>query len=224
MQTPFLRRAGLVLILLSGTLALPANAQTGQLTVHADRPGVPISPTLYGLMTEEINHSYDGGLYGELLQNRAFQDDPQAPAHWALTQSPGAVGSITLDGSQPVNAALPTSLRLNITSVPVGGRVGVANDGYWGVPVTPNTVYHASFYAKGSDSFAGPLTVDIESADGATVYARAQRPKSPRQWQRCALTLKTGTVVPTSQRLLCRVCHPSRHGLAESGVAVSAYF
>ena len=26
-------------------------------------------------MTEEINHSYDGGLYAELIQNRAFLDD-----------------------------------------------------------------------------------------------------------------------------------------------------
>ena len=25
-------------------------------------------------MTEEINHSYDGGLFAELIQNRTFQD------------------------------------------------------------------------------------------------------------------------------------------------------
>ena len=26
-------------------------------------------------MTEEINHAYDGGLYAELVRNRAFLDD-----------------------------------------------------------------------------------------------------------------------------------------------------
>ena len=31
---------------------------------------------LYGLMTEEINHSYDGGLYAEMVDNRTFR------AHW----------------------------------------------------------------------------------------------------------------------------------------------
>jgi alpha-N-arabinofuranosidase len=31
-----------------------------------------VSPTLYGLMTEEINYSYDGGLYPEMVRNRAF--------------------------------------------------------------------------------------------------------------------------------------------------------
>ena len=34
-------------------------------------------------MTEEINYSYDGGLYGELVRNRAFLDDPKRPAHWS---------------------------------------------------------------------------------------------------------------------------------------------
>ena len=30
------------------------------------------APNLYGWMFEDINHSGDGGLYGELLTNRAF--------------------------------------------------------------------------------------------------------------------------------------------------------
>jgi alpha-N-arabinofuranosidase len=30
------------------------------------------APYLYGWMFEDINHSGDGGLYGELLTNRAF--------------------------------------------------------------------------------------------------------------------------------------------------------
>lgn len=33
-----------------------------------------ISPTLYGIFFEEINHAGEGGLYGELLQNRSFED------------------------------------------------------------------------------------------------------------------------------------------------------
>ena len=31
-----------------------------------------ISPTLYGVFFEEINHAGEGGLYGELLGNRSF--------------------------------------------------------------------------------------------------------------------------------------------------------
>ena len=52
---------------------LPALAQNAApvLTVQADKSLHPVSPTLYGLMTEEINYSYDGGLYAELVKNRA---------------------------------------------------------------------------------------------------------------------------------------------------------
>jgi alpha-N-arabinofuranosidase len=31
------------------------------------------APLLYGLMHEDISHSGDGGIYAEMLQNRAFQ-------------------------------------------------------------------------------------------------------------------------------------------------------
>lgn len=33
------------------------------------------APYLYGLMFEDINHSGDGGLYAEMIANRAFQGD-----------------------------------------------------------------------------------------------------------------------------------------------------
>jgi alpha-N-arabinofuranosidase len=41
------------------------------LTKHGVRNAT--SPLLYGWMFEDINHSGDGGLYGELLTNRAFE-------------------------------------------------------------------------------------------------------------------------------------------------------
>ena len=49
-------------------------------------PIAHVSPTLYGLMTEEINHSYDGGLYPELIRNRAFMDNSYGPHGWVLVE------------------------------------------------------------------------------------------------------------------------------------------
>lgn len=37
--------------------------------------GNATSPYQYGLMFEDINNSGDGGVYAELIQNRAFQGD-----------------------------------------------------------------------------------------------------------------------------------------------------
>jgi alpha-L-arabinofuranosidase len=40
------------------------------LRIDTATPVASVSPTLYGLMTEEINYSYDGGLYPEMVRNR----------------------------------------------------------------------------------------------------------------------------------------------------------
>lgn len=54
----------------------PAEAAepAARITVHADRPGAAVSPALYGLFFEEINHAGDGGLYAEMIQNRSFEE------------------------------------------------------------------------------------------------------------------------------------------------------
>ena len=71
---------------------LAADLKPGRLTVKVDQPGVKIGPMHFGLMTEEINHSYDGGLYAELVRNRTFKDDPKTPAHWSVVASPARDG------------------------------------------------------------------------------------------------------------------------------------
>jgi hypothetical protein len=53
-------------------------------------------------------------------------------------------------------------------SAGAGQRVGMANDGYFGVPVVPGRTYRVSFFAKASGHFSGPLTVSLETADGSS--------------------------------------------------------
>ena len=97
------------------------------MTVSVDKPGAKISPHFYGLMTEEINHAYDGGLYGELLQNRSFRDDAAKPVHWSLVQDGGATGTMSLEKTGGVTDALNISLKLDSTvGGSTGGRVGIA--------------------------------------------------------------------------------------------------
>ena len=162
--------------------------QPVRLQIDNARLGPKVSPMLYGLMTEEINYSYDGGLYGELIRNRVFKDDPASLVHWSLVSTGGA-GAIALDRSQPLNTNLPISLKL---SAPGSQRVGAANDGYWGIPVRPNTRYQASFYAKAGDGFTGPLDVAIESRDGSKTFAQAQVKKITGEWKQVSVTLRTG--------------------------------
>ena len=55
-------------------VAAPTHADTDVpvLTIHTAQAGVALSPDLYGVFFEEINHAGDGGLYAELVRNRDF--------------------------------------------------------------------------------------------------------------------------------------------------------
>jgi alpha-L-arabinofuranosidase len=184
--------------------------------VDAAKATSHVSPKLYGLMTEEINFSYDGGLYAELVRNRSFKEDPNNAVHWQLVQ-PNAVsgvpmaltgtnGSMALDPSQPFNDAIATSLKLINTA----GTVGVANEGFWGIPVRPNTRYRASFYAKAAPGFTGPLTVAITTNDGVNVEATAQVAHVTSEWKKYEATLTTGRGAKASSenRLVISMSNP----------------
>jgi alpha-N-arabinofuranosidase len=178
---------------------MAANPTVPTLTIDASKPVATITPRLYGLMTEEINHSYDGGLYGELIQNRAFMDDAQTPRHWSVVRSEGAEAAIALDRSHPRSEQQPASLRLDVTAASADHPAGVANDGYWGIPVRSRTRYTAKFYARANAGFSGSVTLAIQSEDGKTVYAKAKVAQLTDQWRSYTATLSTGKVIPTAK-------------------------
>jgi alpha-N-arabinofuranosidase len=191
------RKGLLALLLVLDVTSTRAAGPT--IAIDATSPSGKVSPLFYGLMTEEINHAYDGGLYAELVQNRAFLDDVASPVHWSVVQSDGAAATIALDRGEPLNTTIGTSLRLEVTKASSGHAAGIANEGYWGIPVKPRTRYRASFYAKAAPGFDGPIAVSIQSDDGRTVYATGKVAGIGQAWNRHELTLQTGNVAPTSK-------------------------
>jgi len=168
-----------------------------KLTLELDKPGKVVSPMLYGLMTEEINFSYDGGLYGELIRNRIFRDSEKGATFWDKVQGPEDKCSITLDRTNAVNTSLPASLRLDVEKA--AGRAGIANEGYWGIAIKAGTTYQGSFYARRSEIQAQTLTVTLESRDGKTVYAAAEITGISTEWKPYHFTLTTKSdVQPTA--------------------------
>jgi alpha-L-arabinofuranosidase len=157
-----------------------------------------VSPTLYGLMTEEINHSYDGGLYPELIRNRAFMDDSYGPHGWVLVEKGNAQASMELDKSSGPSSAIPRSLKINIQTADASNQAGVANTGYWGMAVRGNETYQCSFYAKSDGGLTGPLVARLVSDRTGEVLAQASIPAISGKWQQYKVALKTGTVPAVS--------------------------
>ncbi|KAG9311101.1 glycoside hydrolase family 51 protein [Chiua virens] len=144
-----------------------------------------------GQMFEDFD-SGDGGLYAELLQNRAFQQvtPNTAGALYAWSAINNTAIDVIADPS-PVSSALPNSLQL---TVPAGasGQLGFGNSGYFGIKVDANWTYNASFYYKFPEisSFNGTATVALQSSTGQ-VYTSAslQMNGSQTTWRQVALRL-----------------------------------
>ena len=190
-----------------------APAGPAVLQIDAGKASGKVSPTFFGLMTEEINFSYEGGLYGELIRNRSFKADAVVPSVKPDTYEAGkylpvsyrpntkprfwtAVGgaSLVLDTNNPLNEFLNVSLKLDASSAKATSPVGIANGGYWGIPVKPKTTYTVSFFAKAAAGFNGPLTVSIESADGKTSFASVEIKGLTAEWKKFEAKLKTRNV------------------------------
>jgi alpha-N-arabinofuranosidase len=183
------------------------------LQVDAGKVTGKVSPMLYGLMTEEINFAYEGGLYAELIRNRSFKADAIVPPVTPDTYVAGkylpvtfrpdtqprfwtVVGgaSMVLDTNTPLNEFLNVSLKLDASSASEASPAGVANGGFWGIPVKPGTTYRVSFFAKAAGGFTGPVTVSLESGDGRTVFASAKISRLSGEWKQFSTTLKTARV------------------------------
>lgn len=182
-------------------LVLPvgqALAQGGTVTVDVDKPGVRVSPMLWGIFFEDINLSTDGGVYPERVRNRNFEDADK-PDHWTLLSSGLAKAEMAVDREQPVSARNPRALKVTVRETGTG-RVGVANSGFYGMAVEKGARYTLSLYQR-AEPGAGALTASLESSDGV-VYARAALPKPAAEWRRETVTLAAKDTDPRARLVI----------------------
>ena len=162
------------------------------LKINTSKTVSKVSPELYGLMTEEINFSYDGGLYAELVRNRTFRADWGGVQHWYLVEEGNSQASMEADKTIGPSEALPYSVKLTVDKADASDRAGIENEGYWGILVTPNTEYKGSFYAK-SDS-GGAVAVRLINDDNGKTAAQTEVSGLTSDWKKYDFTLTTGSV------------------------------
>ena len=195
----------LCVVLLAGfAICSSASAQVvpAQLTIDVNKIVTPISPMLYGLMTEEINHSYDGGLYGELIQNRTFRSTWEGEPPWDLVRHGNAVAARSLDRSTGPSKALSYSMKLSVTTASATDEAGLTNPGYWGYGLRPDTTYNGSLYACVESAEVGPITVKLVNNATGAVQAQAQVSVEPGPWKQYVYKLTTGKILPSKDNHL----------------------
>ncbi len=193
-------------------LLLGATTMTGQnkatLTIDVLHPKGKVSPTLYGLMTEEINYSYEGGLYAQLIRTPEFVAGWDQPAHWFLMPRGNSQVSFSLDKSVYRLAGRKASLRVDVKQADAANVAALGNEGYWGIPVKPSTIYRATIYAKGQD--VGAMTASLVSNDTGKALATATGEPIGSDWREYNLKLTTGPDVSSSpsNRFVLSFEHP----------------
>ena len=162
----------------------------GQMTLRLDEAKTSVSPILYGMMTEEINFAYEGGLYAQLLRNVSFRDaqngkrpnpwtpwKPEGAKFWFLTDS--TTSKVRVEEKGGYNRANPIAF---IWTAQKGD--GLLNEGYWGIPVRAGEQYQGAVIAKTNIAGGSEFEIALVSNDGKTVYASTVVKGLNDNWQR----------------------------------------
>lgn len=166
------------------SLASPMGAQVNVEVDLADRR-VQVSPTLYGIFFEDINHAADGGLYAELVRNRSMEFSRDTPDGWEPVSS-----QLELCREGMLNDVQTQALRVRVGAE--GG--GVRNTGYWGMNVTQGTKYRLSLWVRAQEGKPGRVTASLQGRDGAILGMVEVPGKVGKRWRRLeAVITATGT-------------------------------
>jgi alpha-L-arabinofuranosidase len=175
-----------------------AIAQNTDITVHVDKPGADISPTMFGIFFEDINFGADGGLYPERVKNRSFEFPEQLMA-WKQIEREGSKGSVSVLTQDPINEENAHYLHFNVTSP--GKGFGVMNEGFRGMGFQRGATYTLSLYARNpahtqrtgnvrlGERVPVALRIELEDSSGA-VLARTRLAGVTRNWKKYSLLLR----------------------------------
>lgn len=152
---------------------------------------------LFGIFFEDINHAADGGLYGELVRNRAFEFNPidrkryRALTAWEKVQEGGKVEWMISD-SDPVSKKNPHYLFIEIKQE--GKRVGIRNQGYnEGMYLQKEHKYRFSCYARSVGDSTLCLRAALTAENGYELEGKDFEIGS--QWEKYELLLKSSETV-----------------------------
>ena len=167
-----------------------ANLKGVTMTVTADPSGKKaISPELFGVFFEDINYAADGGLYGELVQNRDFEYSEKELSHkpgWGHTyawSTPNG-GRLTIRQDNPIhkNNAFHAVFDTD------GGTASLVNSCYDGIPVKKGNKYVFSLFGKVLAGDNTRVKVSLRTKTGKDIAAGVVS-LSKTDWKRRTITI-----------------------------------
>ena len=165
----------------------------------SQRKRADIMPDMMGLFFEDINYAADGGLYAEMLENRAFEFvDCYGDKADYYTEFDGLYGwecypkeknaRMRCVMGSPVAEENPHYLRFTAEE----SQAGFKNQAYDGIVLKKGAQYEVSFYAR-SISYQGRIQISVQkdgiiAASGETELLPGKK-QEPHNWKKYHLLL-----------------------------------
>lgn len=147
-----------------------------------------INEGLMGLFLEDINYSIDGGLYAEMIENRAFEfveargvSDHYETEYdglygWSAYPNDSNGAILNIQSRTPLNIINPHYLEFTASQK----QMAFSNKAYDGICMKKDLSYHISFYAKAED-YKDQLEVLIEK-DGEIITSSFITASVQKEW------------------------------------------
>lgn len=167
----------------------------------------------YGFLHEDINNSGDGGIYAELIRNRAFQYSEEYPASLAGWNPVNGAHLALNRLDSPLSDALPISVTVTPASDAADDAAsGLLNTGYWGMHVAQQP-YSGSFWVNGG--YKGVFTAELRSALNDDVFGSVEVDSKAKdgEWVEHTFELVPTVDAPNSNNTFALTFDPSVCGM-----------
>lgn len=174
----------------------PVNAR---LTIHG-KERKAISNELIGIFFEDISYGADGGLYGELIQNRDFEYSAADRGGWhSLTawELKGEGSNITIGTERPIHANNCHYATLSTSAI----GATLENGGYDGIALKAGDLYDLSLMARKASGKSSKLLISLVSEEGETLASKSIAVGSA-EWKTLKATFKATKDAPKARLVI----------------------
>ena len=169
------------------------------LTIDPSNLGPEISPFLYGIFFEDINHAVDGGLYAELVRNRSFEHKDPLEGWFAVFET-GCQATFSIDSDLPLNENNLHYLSFDIASE--NKSVSLSNNGYDGIPLKKGKRYEFSAFIRGNSEYSGEIAVLLTDAKGNKIVEASLGSAFGAEWEKYSVEFEIPEDYSNSRLLL----------------------
>ncbi len=174
----------------------PVNAR---LTIHG-KERKAISNELIGIFFEDISYGADGGLYGELIQNRDFEYSAADRGGWhSLTawELKGEGSTVAIGTERPIHANNCHYATLSTSAI----GATLENGGYDGIALKAGDLYDLSLMARKASGKSSKLLISLVGEEGETLASKSIT-VGTAEWKNLKATFKATKDAPKARLVI----------------------